>query len=87
MAIQLRSITDMINYHALYGTGFFGTTIHFEDGDKEIEDYIRYDSNTHTVTLKFTDGTIMEVPDKPIYEVDSVIPDIKPNEKRKNKKK
>jgi hypothetical protein len=76
----------MLFHQAIYGAGFIGAIIRFEDEDKTVKNLIRYDSNTHTVTIEFEDGDILEVPDKSILIVDAEIVDIKPNQKRKNKK-
>lgn len=63
-------------------------TLILEDGtEKTVEKVLDYDSITHTLRLKFTDGDILVLPDKDRYvvKIPTSIPDIviKPNKKRK----
>ena len=87
MVIQRRNMTDLLFHQAIHGTGFLGATIRFDDGNKIVEKLIRYDSITHTVTIQFTDGLVIDIPDKLVFIVDSEVTDTKANAKRKNKKK
>lgn len=60
-----------------------GAKLHTNDGIKTVESFEKYDSITHTFTIKFTNGDIQEVPDKDVFTVEVTdLAELKPNKKR-----
>ena len=60
-----------------------GAKIHTKDGVKTVDEFVDYDSMTHTFILKFTNGDIQEISDKMKFEVEYAgLNDLKPNKKR-----
>ena len=78
MSILKKNLMDLALRNKLVGS-----KVYLEDGIKTIEEFIDYDSITHTFMIKFTNGDIQEISDKLKFtvEVDG-LEEQKPNKKR-----